>query len=141
MDPTTIAPNCWDADTCNALATSSFDDNFDIFHTTPYTYVADAAYGISNNNNNNLTISPEASPSLAEFVDAYLSDDNSSDGPACPANYPACGLQTTIIQGDNSCDQCKTNFRWEIQNICCEIHGLAALFSLTTEIFADTRWI
>jgi hypothetical protein len=77
---------------------------------TPYTYVGDAAYAISNNNNNNLTISPATSPSLAQFVNAYIQKD-ATGGPSCPENFPACGLQTTIVPGSSDCDQCKTYFR------------------------------
>ncbi len=33
-------------------------------------------------------------------------------GPKCPANHPACGLQTYLIEGSNTeCDNCKTRFR------------------------------
>jgi hypothetical protein len=104
MDPTTIAPNCWDADTCNPLSTSSFDDNYAIFHTTPYSYVGDAGYSYANNN---INISSPSSPSQAEFISAYIKNENLT----CPASYPACGLQTTMMAGDTECDQCETVFR------------------------------
>ena len=107
MDPTTIAPNCWDSDSCNALSTSNFDNNFALFHTTPYTYVADAGFALSGNG---INMSSPGSESLSEFIDAYVDTNGTA---TCKESFPACGLQTTIQQGnDPTCAQCQTYFRY-----------------------------
>jgi len=39
MDPTFIAPNCWDQQSCSNLQTDPYDDAFNMSHQQPYDYV------------------------------------------------------------------------------------------------------
>ena len=87
LDPTNIAPNCWDQASCEALQTSDIDSPFEIEHSSPYNYIADE--GI-----------------LAKKRD-------SSSNKTCPADHPACGLQTTLREAKEKCKGgCKTRFRY-----------------------------
>ena len=87
LDPTNIAPNCWDQASCEALQTSDIDSPFEIEHSSPYNYIADE--GI-----------------LAKKRD-------SSSNKTCPADHPACGLQTTLREAKGKCKGgCKTRFRY-----------------------------
>ncbi|EKX38518.1 hypothetical protein GUITHDRAFT_165177 [Guillardia theta CCMP2712] len=110
MDPTFIAPNCWDQQSCSNLQTDPYDDAFNMSHQQPYDYVGNIAY-------------------IGELTNTSLS---------CPADVPACGLQTTLREAKHAngqhrdCEQCYTRFRysadigaiywnvWQIQKKCVE---------------------
>jgi len=104
MDPTFIAPNCWDQETCENLQTNDFDDEFNISHESPYNYVADRAW-----------------------LQRRRGEQNVTD---CPPDHPACGLQTTIRLGKDECKDCYTRYRhsadigaiywdvWQIHKAC-----------------------
>jgi len=106
MDPTFIAPNCWDQESCEALQTDEYDDPFAIAHEPPYNYVADV-----------------------NFLDR-MSDVPEASAKKCTADQPACGLQTSIRRHEGDCEQCYTRFRysadmgaiywniWQIQKAC-----------------------
>jgi hypothetical protein len=80
---------CTDKESCEALQTSDIDDPFDIEHSSPYNYVADKAF-----------ISAARSP-------------NKTATESCPADHPACGLQTTLREAKGkTCEQCYTRFRY-----------------------------
>ena len=80
---------CADKDSCEALQTSDIDNPFDISHESPYNYVADKAY---------LSAAKSANKTATE---------------TCPADHPACGLQTTLREAKGkTCAQCYTRFRY-----------------------------
>lgn len=109
LDPTTIAPNCWDQASCEALRTAPFDSKFDVSHKMPYGYVADVKW----------LVKQGASATPAGSEASFLASGGSQLAPLvdgkgnCPANHPACGLQTYLRRGsDDSCIGCYRRYRY-----------------------------
>ncbi len=91
LDPTNIAPRCFDEDSCQNLQTNDIDDPFVMAHSSPYNYVTDVE---------------------------YISAARSKDGKAtekCSIDDPACGLQTTLRESTSTtCENCYTRFRYTL---------------------------
>jgi len=169
MDPTFIAPNCSDQESCEALQTDLYDDPFAIAHEPPYNYVADIAWiseqeqALASSGRRSGTEDGELEPGSAS-AGASVDDGSElerrerragevttttsaatttpspspsgkSSGRKCPANQPACGLQTTIRRHEGECEECYTRFRysadmgaiywniWQIEKKCVEEAG------------------
>jgi len=103
LTPTTIAPNCWDQASCEALQTGNYDDPHNLSHSSPYDYVSEPTWT------------------------SRLSGMNATE---CPPDEPACALQTTLREGTAECSECRTRFRhsvdraalfwsvWQIEKEC-----------------------
>ncbi|KAJ1493668.1 hypothetical protein T484DRAFT_2694861 [Baffinella frigidus] len=81
LTPTTIAPNCWDQASCEALQTGNYDDPHNLSHSSPYDYVSEPTW-----------------------TSRQLSGMNATE---CPPDEPACALQTTLREGTAECSECR----------------------------------
>eukprot|EP00282_Hemiselmis_andersenii_P029824 CAMPEP_0169451566 /NCGR_PEP_ID=MMETSP1042-20121227/13766_1 /TAXON_ID=464988 /ORGANISM="Hemiselmis andersenii, Strain CCMP1180" /LENGTH=393 /DNA_ID=CAMNT_0009563487 /DNA_START=55 /DNA_END=1232 /DNA_ORIENTATION=+ len=109
LDPTTIAPNCWDQETCEALQTGPYDNSFDVYHDMPYAYVSDVGWVVDEAVKAGQAPTPEG---FVQQAGALLPNQLGPSG-KCPAGHPACGLQTYLREGvDEDCVSCYRRYRY-----------------------------
>jgi hypothetical protein len=109
LDPTTIAPNCWDQESCEALQSSAYDNEFVVSHSFPYAYVGDVKWLVDKGAESADTSAAAYLATAGSNLASYL---NLTTG-SCPKDHPACGLQTYLTRGtDDTCKGCYRRYRY-----------------------------